>query len=243
MGLFSFLSKAQSKEAISIHNLEYTSITGETVSMKDFEGKHVLIVNVASECGFTPQYEELEQLSQEFKDQLVVLGFPCNQFGGQEPGNNEEIQTFCKVRFGVNFPLGEKVEVKSLYKESEEDVYGYLDPYIVNKKLKKHSEIEVTTIDDIILSKNLNLVNLLKIDVEGFEYEVLLGCKDALKKDKIKKIIIELHPSYLEPKGKNEELIYTFLNKHGFKTKKIQEKITAGVSHGVRTYNLLALKD
>jgi len=137
MGLFSFLSKAQSKEAISIHNLEYTSITGETVSMKDFEGKHVLIVNVASECGFTPQYEELEQLSQEFKDQLVVLGFPCNQFGGQEPGNNEEIQTFCKVRFGVNFPLGEKVEVKGA---QQHPIYEWL----TNKNLngKKSSSIK-----------------------------------------------------------------------------------------------------
>ena len=139
--------------------------------------------------------------------------------------------------------VGEKVETKFLYKVNEEDVYGYLDPYVENKKLKKHSEIEVTTIDSIVLSNNINTINLLKIDVEGFEYEVLLGCNDTLKKNKIKKIIVELHPSYLEPKGKNEELIYTFLNEHGFKTKKIQEKITAGVSHGVRTYNLLALKD
>ena len=139
--------------------------------------------------------------------------------------------------------VGEKIETKSLYKVNEEDVYGYLDPYVENKKLKKHSEIEVTTIDSIVLSNNINTINLLKIDVEGFEYEVLLGCNDTLKKNKIKKIIIELHPSYLQSKGDNEELIHTFLKEHGFETKKIQEKITAGVSHGVRTYNLLALKD
>ena len=139
--------------------------------------------------------------------------------------------------------VGEKVETKSLYKVSEEDVYGYLDQYVKNKKLTMQSEIDVTTIDEIVLSENLNLVNLLKIDVEGFEYEVLLGCNDTLKKNKIKKIIIELHPSYLQSKGDNEELIHTFLKEHGFKTKKIQEKITAGVSHGVRTYNILALKD
>ena len=139
--------------------------------------------------------------------------------------------------------VGEKVETKSLYKVSEEDVYGYLDPYVLNKKLMKHSEIEVTTIDEIILSKNLNLVNLLKIDVEGFEYEVLLGCNDALKKNKIKKIIIELHPKYLKYKGINEDLIYTFLKKHGFKIKKIQEKITAGVSSGIQTSNILAIKN
>jgi len=139
--------------------------------------------------------------------------------------------------------VGEKAETKSLYKVSEEDVYGYLDPYVLNKKLMKHSEIEVTTIDEIILSKNLNLVNLLKIDVEGFEYEVLLGCNDALKKNKIKKIIIELHPKYLKYKGINEDLIYTFLKKHGFKIKKIQEKITAGVSRGIQTSNILAIKN
>ena len=139
--------------------------------------------------------------------------------------------------------VGEKIETKSLYKVNEEDVYGYLDPFVENKKLKKYSEIEVTTIDDIVLSNNLNIINLLKIDVEGFEYEVLLGCNDALKKNKIKKIIIELHPSYLQSKGDNEELIHTFLKEHGFEIKKIQEKITAGVSHGVRTYNILALKD
>jgi len=147
--------------------------------------------------------------------------------------------------------VGEKVETKSLYKVSEEDVYGYLDPYVVNKKLKKHSEIEVTTIDEIVLSKNLDLVNLLKIDVEGFEYEVLLGCKDALKKDKIKKIIIELHPKYLKYKGINEDLIYTFLKKHGFEIKKIQEKLTAGVDSrqkfegktGILTPVLLAIKN
>jgi glutathione peroxidase len=137
MGLFSFLSKAQSKEAISIHNLEYTSITGETVSMKDFEGKHVLIVNVASECGFTPQYEGLETLSEQYKDQLVVIGFPCDQFGGQEPGGSEEIQNFCKLRYGVNFPLGEKIEVKGA---KQHPIYEWL----TDKKLngKKSSSVK-----------------------------------------------------------------------------------------------------
>tara|TARA_Y100000741_G_C18247319_1_gene555997 strand:- start:683 stop:1561 length:879 start_codon:yes stop_codon:yes gene_type:complete len=147
--------------------------------------------------------------------------------------------------------VGDKVEMKSLYKESEEGVIGYLDSHIVNKELKKHSEIEVTTIDEIISSKNLSLVNLLKIDVEGFEYEVLLGCNDALKKNKIKKIIIELHPKYLKYKGIDEDLIYTFLRKYGFNIKKIQEKLTAGVNSrqkfegetGIRTSNILAIKN
>jgi len=138
--------------------------------------------------------------------------------------------------------IGEKVETKVLYKINDEDVYAYLDPFVENKKLKKHSEIQVTTIDVVISSNNIDTVNLLKIDVEGFEHEVLLGCENSLKQDKIKKIIVELHPQYLKSKGKDEALIYSFLKQHGFTTKKIQEKITAGVSSGVRTYNILALK-
>ena len=145
----------------------------------------------------------------------------------------------CKI---LEKAIGEKVETKVLYKINDEDVYAYLDPFVENKKLKKHSEIQVTTIDEVISSNNIDTVNLLKIDVEGFEHEVLLGCENSLKQDKIKKIIVELHPGYLESKGKDEESIYSFLNQYGFTTKKIQEKITAGVSSGVRTYNILASK-
>ena len=133
--------------------------------------------------------------------------------------------------------VGEKVETKFLYKVNEEDVYGYLDPYVENKKLKKHSEIEVTTIDSIVLSNNINTINLLKIDVEGFEYEVLLGCNDTLKKNKIKKIIIEIHSEFLKAKGINEDLIYTFLKKHGFKIKKIQEIPNKQTSNFIATKN------
>jgi len=133
--------------------------------------------------------------------------------------------------------VGEKVETKSLYKVSKEDVYGYLDQYVKNKKLTKQSEIDVTTIDEIVLSENLNLVNLLKIDVEGFEYEVLLGCNDTLKKNKIKKIIIEIHSEFLKAKGMNEDLIYTFLKKHGFKIKKIQEIPNKQTSNFIATKN------
>ncbi len=83
-----------------------------TRSLADFKGKVVLIVNVASKCGFTPQYTELEELYQKYKDKnFVVLGFPCNQFGGQEPGSNPEIQKFCKLNYGVTFPIFARVDV------------------------------------------------------------------------------------------------------------------------------------
>jgi glutathione peroxidase len=86
---------------------------GKEVSLSDYQGKVMLIVNVASKCGFTPQYAGLEKLYETFKDQgLVVLGFPCNQFGWQEPGSMDEIQTFCSTKYGVTFPILEKIEVK-----------------------------------------------------------------------------------------------------------------------------------
>lgn len=96
----------------SIHEFSVVDINGGKINFADFKGKKILIVNTASECGFTSQYEDLEKLSQEYKDKLVVIGFPANNFGGQEPGNNEEINTFCKKNYGVTFPMASKVSVK-----------------------------------------------------------------------------------------------------------------------------------
>jgi len=87
-------------------------ITGKEISMSTYKGKVVLVVNVASECGYTPQYEGLEKLYQRYhKEGLEILGFPCNQFGGQEPASEKEIANFCKVNFGVTFPLFSKINV------------------------------------------------------------------------------------------------------------------------------------
>ncbi|KAF9172620.1 glutathione peroxidase gpx1 [Mortierella sp. AD011] len=94
------------------------------ISMKEFEGKVVLVVNVASKCGFTKQYTGLEELYKKYKDQgFVVIGFPCNQFGGQEPGSNEEIESFCTTNFGITFPMMDKVDVNG---DNEDPVYAYL---------------------------------------------------------------------------------------------------------------------
>lgn len=97
--------------AKSVYDFKVKDINGKEVSLEDYRGKLMLIVNVASKCGFTPQYEGLESLYQELKDQLVVLGFPCNQFGAQEPGNAEEIKNFCSLTYNVTFPLFEKIDV------------------------------------------------------------------------------------------------------------------------------------
>lgn len=97
--------------AKSVYDFKVKDINGKEVSLEDYRGKLMLIVNVASKCGFTPQYKGLESLYQELKDQLVVLGFPCNQFGAQEPGNAEEIKNFCSLTYNVTFPLFEKIDV------------------------------------------------------------------------------------------------------------------------------------
>ena len=96
----------------SIHEFEFETIDGTKKSFADFKGKKILIVNTASECGFTPQYEELQELHEKMGDKLVIIGFPANNFGGQEPGTNDNIAAFCKKNYGVSFTMAAKVSVK-----------------------------------------------------------------------------------------------------------------------------------
>ncbi|MCD8741511.1 glutathione peroxidase [Mucilaginibacter roseus] len=98
--------------AKSVYDFKLKSIEGKDFSLAKYKGKKVLIVNTASQCGYTPQYAELQKLADQYKDKLVVVGFPANNFGGQEPGANLEIKSFCQKNYGVTFPLSEKVSVK-----------------------------------------------------------------------------------------------------------------------------------
>lgn len=108
----------------SIHEFSVNTITGEQVSLSQYEGQVVLVVNTASQCGFTKQYAGLESLYKAHKDQgLAVLGFPCNQFGEQEKGDSDEISQFCELNFGVTFPLFEKIEVNG---DNAAPLYNYL---------------------------------------------------------------------------------------------------------------------
>jgi glutathione peroxidase len=108
------LALAMAKPSSSVHGIQFKTIDGEATSMKAYEGKVVLVVNVASKCGLTGQYRNLEKVYRQYKDKgLVVVGFPCNDFGGQEPGTLEEIKKFCTGRYNVSFPMTEKVKVKS----------------------------------------------------------------------------------------------------------------------------------
>jgi glutathione peroxidase len=96
----------------SIYDIPISTLQGEPGSLSEHKGKALLLVNVASKCGLTPQYEGLEKLHEQYKDRgFAVIGFPCNQFGGQEPGSADEIQTFCSTSYGVTFPMYEKIDV------------------------------------------------------------------------------------------------------------------------------------
>ena len=109
---------------MSIHEFKVESISGESYDFSNLKGKKIMIVNTASKCGLTPQYQQLEALYQKYKnDNFVIIGFPSNDFMGQEPGSNEEIVTFCKKNYGVTFPLMSKVKVKG---KGMCDVYSFL---------------------------------------------------------------------------------------------------------------------
>lgn len=96
----------------SVHDFEITSIDGEKIQLSQFKGKKILIINTASKCGFTKQYADLQKLSEQYKERLVLIGFPSNDFGGQEPGSHEEIAEFCQQNYGVTFLIAEKTPVK-----------------------------------------------------------------------------------------------------------------------------------
>ena len=107
----SFFSPAVSQTR-SIYDFKVAGLDGDTIDFAQFKGKKILIVNTASKCGFTPQYEDLEKLYKTYKDKLVIVGFPANNFFSQEPGSNETISEFCKKNYGVSFPMAAKISVK-----------------------------------------------------------------------------------------------------------------------------------
>ena len=110
--------------AAPIYSFKAPRLNGQEQSLADYQGKVMLVVNTASKCGFTPQYEGLEKVYQQYKDKgLVVLGFPCNQFGAQEPGGKEEIQEFWQLNYGVSFPMFDKIDVNG---HNTHPLYEYL---------------------------------------------------------------------------------------------------------------------
>lgn len=131
-GIFDLFSSTETKEAASIHEFEVRALNSdEVIDLSMFKGKKILVVNVASKCGFTDQYEDLEKLYQQYQDDLVVIGFPCNQFLMQESGSESNIASFCKLNYGVTFPLTEKIKVKG---RNAHPIYQWLTKKELNGK-------------------------------------------------------------------------------------------------------------
>lgn len=153
----------------SVHKFSVKALDGSTIDLSAYKGKKILIVNTASECGYTPQYKDLEALYEKYKDRLVIIGFPTNDFGGQEPGSNSEIKTFCQKNYGVTFPMAEKITVKGndiapiyrwLTHKSENGVLDAEVKWNFNKflldgngKLIAKFDSKVTPMSDEIISK------------------------------------------------------------------------------------------
>lgn len=124
MVMFSFLGNAQTKDIKeSIYDIQINNINGESIDFEAYKGNKILLVNVASKCGYTGQYKDLQSLYNTYQDNLMIIGVPCNQFGGQEPGTADEIESFCKLNYGVSFLITEKIEVKG---KNQHPLYKWL---------------------------------------------------------------------------------------------------------------------
>ncbi len=121
----------EQKMTNTVYDYSFRTLDGKEVKFSDYKGKKILIVNTASECGYTPQYEQLEDVYQQYRNKIEIVAFPTNDFGGQEPGTNEEIASFCKKNYGVTFPVSEKITVKG---EETPALYQWLTKKELNGK-------------------------------------------------------------------------------------------------------------
>ncbi|MHB9055071.1 MAG: glutathione peroxidase [Paludibacteraceae bacterium] len=125
-------SNAENASVQNFYSFSAVNMQGKEIGMSDYKGKVVLVVNTASKCGYTPQFTGLEELYRKYKnDGLIILGFPCNQFGNQDSGSNKEILDFCQANYGVTFPMFEKIEVNG---ENAHPIYKYLKNNIPNRE-------------------------------------------------------------------------------------------------------------
>lgn len=129
--LSSFQTKAQFNKTMNIYEININALDGSPIDLSTYQGKYMMFVNVASECGFTNQYEGLQKLYDTYKDDLIVIGVPCNQFGQQEPGTSSQIESFCKKNYGVTFLMTEKINVKG---KDKHPLYKWLTEKNLNGK-------------------------------------------------------------------------------------------------------------
>ncbi len=170
--LFHFSAKAQTERAdipASIYDFKVKALDGGMIDFSKFKGKKILIVNTASKCGNTPQYEGLERLYKKYNDKLVIVGFPANNFMQQEPGSNEEIAEFCKKNYGVSFPMAAKISVKG---KSQAPLYTWLTE-------KKYNQVQSSTVkwnfQKYLLDENGALIHVYAPGTDPESEEVIKG--------------------------------------------------------------------
>ncbi len=177
MGLLSMLSacftgknkavtSSDISSAKSLYSIQINSLDGNEINLAEFKGKKILFVNTASQCGFTYQYEDLEKLSKKYSGSLVIIGSPCNQFGGQEPGSAEQIGSFCQKNYGVTFLLTEKLNVKG---DSIHPLYAWL----TQKNLNGSSDFSVKwNFNKFLINENGNLTHYFGSSTKPLDTEV-----------------------------------------------------------------------
>ncbi|HUR12516.1 MAG TPA: glutathione peroxidase [Flavitalea sp.] len=151
---------------VSIYDFKVPSLDGNEIDFSKFKGKKVLVVNTASKCGYTPQYAELQKLQETYKNTLVIVGFPANNFGQQEPGTNEEIKDFCQKNYGVTFPIAEKVSVKG------DDIHPIFK-YLIEEAKKKGFEDPIKwNFTKFLVDEKGNLITVFPSKVKPMSEEI-----------------------------------------------------------------------
>lgn len=175
------LSAKKSDEKKSIYDFSMTDINGKQVNLNEYKNKVVLIVNTASKCGYTPQYEGLQKLYDTYKDQgFVILGFPANNFMGQEPGTNEEIKEFCTLKYKVTFPMFAKISVKG---EDQNAFYKYL----TNEKAKFPGDIS-WNFEKFLIGKNGEVIARYSPKVEPEDAQIIDAIEKTLGGKSVEKV-------------------------------------------------------
>jgi len=151
----------------TIYNYSVETLSGEPFDFSKLKGKKIMIVNTASECGLTPQYEKLQDLYEKYQDKLVIVGFPANNFGAQEPGSNQEIESFCKLNYGVTFPMMSKISVKG---DDMHEIYEFLTQK--SKNGLQDSEVE-WNFQKYLIDENGKLVKVISPKVQPDDSEIV----------------------------------------------------------------------
>jgi len=175
-GFFSFFSSDvpdYSNNSQSIYDYSAISIDGEEVKFSDFKGKKIIIVNVASKCGYTYQYEGLQKLNEKFKNEVVILGFPSNDFLYQEPGDNKKIKQFCSTKYGVDFPMFNKIVVKK--NKNQHPLYTWLSHSSLNGW---NDQAPGWNFYKYLINENGELINVLNASVKPMDDVILEFIKD-----------------------------------------------------------------